>query len=134
MKMLLLAFALLALSYTVGNADSAVPTRFGLAPMVTNSPTSPAAVPEVPKLTIAPLPDAVTSTVPSSPSEFAQLAATRHSLPISPGMALALVALFVLALRVLRVNHAHAMAEHERHSHHDKAEMFRWLHAERAGR
>ena len=135
MKTILLAFAVLAMSYTAGNADSSVPNRLGLLPIPANG-AMPAktGVMAMPKLSLAPLPGTTHSTVPSSPSEFAQLGSQQHALPISPSMVFGLIALFVLALRIMGVNHARAMADHERDSHHGKAEMFRALQAERASR
>lgn len=136
MKTLLLAVAVLALSFTAGNADSSLPTRFGLAPLAANAatPASSDAVTTVPKLTIAPLPGSRVSTLPSSASEFAQLGTQSHPLPISPGVVVGLIALFVVAMRIMSVNRARAMAEIERDSHHGKAAMFRDLHAQRSER
>jgi hypothetical protein len=135
MKTILLALTLVALSLTVSKAGSAIPTRLGLAPL----PASFAATARhpgvaLPKLTLAPLPGTATSNLPSNPSEFAQLGAQNRSLPISSGMVLALVALFVLAMRIMGLNHARAMADHERDSHHGKAQMFRSLQEERSER
>jgi hypothetical protein len=70
----------------------------------------------------------------SSSTNFAQLDTHAHMVPISSGMVLALIALFVLALRIMGVNHARAMADHERHSHHGKAQMFRSLHEKHSSR
>jgi hypothetical protein len=126
MKTILLACAVLAMSYTAGNADASFPTHASLSPKT--------GVMAMPKLTIAPLPGTTLSTVPSSPAEFAQLGSQDHALPISPEVVLGLIALFVLALRIMGLNHARAMADHERDSHQGKAEMFRSLHEERANR
>jgi len=73
------------------------------------------------------------SNLSSAASAFAQVGATSHS-PLSSGMALTLVAVFALTLRLVGLNRARALADHERDSYQGKAQMFRSLHAERATR
>ena len=134
MKTLLLALSVLTLSLGVGNAHSKMPSRLGLLSLPNGSSAPLQSSATIPRLTLAPLPGSMATTVPSSPSEFAQLDTQKHQLPVSSGMIFGMVALFVLALRIMGLNHARAMADHERDSHHGKAEMFRSLHAERARR
>ena len=68
----------------------------------------------------------------SSSSSFAQLGTSSQAmpfaLPLSPGLILAFVAVFVLALRIIGLNHARALADHERDSYRGKEKMFRALH------
>jgi hypothetical protein len=132
MKTLFLALTVLSLSLMVGNADSSVPTRFGLGPVSENI-THRAGLPWA-RLTLAALPDTTASTLTGSPVEFAQVSAPSHPMPISSGMVLGLIAVFVLAIRIMGLNHARALADHERDSYHGKEQMFRSLHAERSGR
>jgi hypothetical protein len=119
MKMLLLALTALTLSFGAARADS-TSVQF--------------AVVSVPSTLTAHASAPAASTLSSSASNFAQLDTHARMVPISSGMVLALIALFVVALRIMGVNHARAMADHERHSHHGKAQMFRSLHEKHSSR
>jgi hypothetical protein len=72
--------------------------------------------------------------VSSNGSNFAQLDTHAKMVPISSGLVLTLVALFVLAMRIMGVNHARTLAEQERHSYHGKAKMFHALHQQESSR
>jgi hypothetical protein len=71
--------------------------------------------------------------VASADAQFAQLETPSHT-PVSSSLILTLVVVFVFALRLMGLNHARAMADHERNTYHGKAQMFRSLHDERSGR
>jgi hypothetical protein len=137
MKTNLLAIIALAFSASAVCADSAIPSRLGLAPIpatVTTQTHGTSDLASVPALSLA----ADRSASPagfkleSSSANFAQLGTSSQAmplaLPLSPGLIMAFVAIFVLALRIIGLNHARAMAEHERNSYQGKARMFRALH------
>jgi hypothetical protein len=115
MKMLLLAVTALTLCLGTARANSGYQEELA----VVSVPAMPAS-------------DIVSSPAPSATgTNFAQLDTHVRMVPISSGMVLALIALFVLAVRIMSVNHARAMADQERDSYHAKAEMFRSLHEKR---
>ena len=114
MKMLLLAIT--ALTLCLGNARANSSYQEELA--VVSIPAMPAS-------------DVVSSPTHSTATNFAQLNTHAPMVPISSGMVLALIALFVLAVRIMSVNHARAMADQERDSYHAKAQMFRALQEKR---
>jgi hypothetical protein len=115
MKMLLLVIT--ALTLCLGNARANSGYQEELA--VVSVPAMPSS-------------DTVATPAPAgNGSNFAQLGTHSHMVPISSGMVLALVALFVLAVRIMGLNHARAMADQERDSYHAKAQMFRALHEKR---
>lgn len=131
MKTILIALTALAISTSAVFADPAMPSHLTLALSPSGFMTQKASVSSMAPLTLA-----LTSNAPMTDSKldsrshasFAQLGTTNQSMPIPSGLALALVAAFVLAMRIMRLNHARAMADHERNFHHGKAQMFRTLH------
>ena len=106
MKTLTLALTILTLSFIAfDKASAAAPNRFDVELMSTT----------------------LSSTgLSSAASHFAQVGATSHS-PIS-GLILTLLAVSVLTLRLVGLNRARAMADHERDTYRGKAQMFRSLH------
>ncbi len=66
------------------------------------------------------------STLPDA--QFAQIEGGSHA-PLSSGSLLTLVVVAVVALRLMGLNRARAMADHERNTYQARAEMYRWLHA-----
>ena len=115
MKMLLLAITALTLCLGTARANSGYQEELA----VVSVPAMPAS-------------DSVSVATPSgNASNFAQLDTHAHMVPISSGMVLALIALFVLAVRIMSVNHARAMADQERHSYLAKEQMFHSLQAKR---
>jgi hypothetical protein len=134
MKTTLLALLALAVSTSEACADSAFPSHLGLAPILSQIQTTSDAA-TVPTLTLAtdrsPASEA-NFQLESSTSSFAQLGTSSQAmplaLPLSPGLIMAFVAVFVLALRVIGLNHARAMADHERDSYRGKERMFHALH------
>jgi hypothetical protein len=66
-------------------------------------------------------------------SHFAQFD-TDRSQPVSLSMVFMLIALFTLGVRLMILRQAHSLAEHERHSHHGRAQMFQALHEEQSSR
>ena len=68
-----------------------------------------------------------------STSHFAQLEMAK-TLPAAPAIGFMLLALFILALRLVAIRHAHSLAQHERHSADGREQMFRSLHEERSSR
>lgn len=130
MKITLLALLALAISTGAACADSAIPSRLALGPVPAVFTTQNATVSSMPPLTLASASNTSTigATLDPSSANFAQLGTVNRSLPLSSGFILALVAVFVLAMRIMGLNHARAMADHERHSYHGKAQMFRALH------
>jgi hypothetical protein len=132
MKTLLLALTILTLSFTLGKADYAIPTQLGLGSISSFTSSHRDSLQAMPKLTIATLRETTSSSLATSAAEFAQLGTGR--MPISSGTALTLVAVLVIGLRLMGLNHARAMADHERDSYHGKAQMFRSLHEERSDR
>ena len=115
MKMLLLAITALTLCLGSARANSDYQEQL--------------AVVSVPGI---PASDVASSPAPSSTAaNFAQLDTHARMVPISSGMVLALIALFVLAIRIMSVNHARAMADQERDSYQAKAQMFRALQEKR---
>ena len=135
MKTLAIAFAALLLVRGAVHADSTSSNQLVL-PATPASAAGSLSPQAIPALTLAPLSDTTTSDqglATGSSSHFAQLAATAR-MPVSPAMVFALIALFVVGMRLMGLRQARTMAVHERHSHHGKAEMFRALHAERSSR
>jgi hypothetical protein len=131
MKTTLLAILALAVSASALCAESALPLQLGAAPTLTTV-TAPAYSPRISlplSLTLAQESDVPTVDLKLEPgsSNFAQLDTNSPSMPLSSGFVLALVAGLVLALRVMKLNHARAMADHERDSYHGKARMFHAL-------
>jgi hypothetical protein len=128
----LLAFIALAISTSAVCADSMIPSRLTLqAPTGFATQSHGATIASsIPPLTIAPVPGSAPGSfkLGSSSANFAQLSTVNQTMPLPSGLILALVAIFVLALRIMGLNHARAMADHERHSYHGKAQMFRALH------
>jgi hypothetical protein len=127
MKTLLLAFVAFAFSMWAARADSMTVPSLTLAPVAAANHGSSAA--SIPPLTLA----ATAGTTSTGfkldgGSNFAQLDTQPGSMPVSSGLVLALVAVFVLALRLMGLKHARAMADHERDSYEGKARMFRALH------
>jgi hypothetical protein len=108
MKTLLLAITALTLSFGAARANSGFQEQLA----VVSVPAMPAS-------------DTVSHS--SSATNFAQLDTHARMVPISSGLVLSLVALFVLAVRIMGINHARAMADQERDSYHGKAQMLRSL-------
>lgn len=130
MKTTILAIVALAVSAAALRAESTVPSYLGASPELT-SVTTPATDPATTlpsSLTLAQASDPapLDLKLPSNSSSFAQLSTT-GPVRLSSGFIMALVAAFVLTLRVMGLNHARAMAEHERDSYHGKDKMFRAL-------
>lgn len=117
MKPFFLALALLTLSLTAGHAACGTSARPGAVSLTVDSSVHR---------------DSFTKMVVAG-SQFAELE-TNGRAPISSRMLLTLVAVVVVALRVMGLTHARAMADHERSSYSGKAQMFRSLHEERSGR
>jgi hypothetical protein len=112
MKTLTLALTILTLSFAAADKASAAPSRFDVELISTT----------------------MSSTgLSSAAAHFAQVGATSQT-PISSGVALTVIAVFVLALRLMSLNRARAMADHERDTYRGKAQMFRSLHEERPDR
>ena len=136
MKISLLALVVLAMSIRVVCADAAVGSRLVLA----STPVSfrevdqdTSRVTSLPSLTLAAGEEASTPgfKLDTSSAHFAELSTAKRTplaLPLSSGLGLTLLAGFVLALRIMGLNHARAMADHERESYQGKARMFRSLH------
>ena len=134
MKTLAIAAAFLLLRGAV-HADSLASNQLVLpvAPGIAENSTLPQAIPA---LTLAPISNTTTleqGLATGNSSHFAQLAASAR-MPISPALVFALIALFIVGMRLMGLRQARTMAVHEHHSHHGKAEMFRALHAERSSR
>jgi hypothetical protein len=133
MKTTLLAILVLAISTSAVCADTTIPSRLTLAPLPANFASQAHASSRPfsePALTLGPVSgmSSLGSKLDPSSVNFAQLGAANQTMPLPSGLVLALVALFVLALRILGLNHARAMADHERASYTGKARMFRALH------
>ena len=112
MKTLTLALTILTLSLVTADQAAAAPSRFDLELISTT----------------------MSSTgLSTAAAHFAQMGATSHA-PISSGAALTVIAVFVLALRLMSLNRARALADHERDSYQGKAQMFRSLLKERSDR
>jgi hypothetical protein len=121
MKLVLLAFTALTLTFGAARANSAFSEELAVV-----------SVPAVPAYITA---DARTAApVSGTTSNFAQLDTHARMVPISSGLVLTLIALFVLAMRIMGINHARALAEQERHSYHGKAKMFHSLHQQDSSR
>lgn len=130
MKKTLLALIVLTVSTGAVLADSAIPSRLTLAPVPsTFAQQTHNGIPTGPlTLGSASETSSIGSKLDPSNVNFAQLGSTNQTMPLPSGLILALVAIFVLALRIMGLNHARAMADHERDSYHGKAQMFRVLH------
>jgi hypothetical protein len=133
MKTTLLAILVLAISTGAACADLALPSRLSLAPVPTGFASQSHATSHMlsePTLTLGQVSGTSSLGAKLDPSSvnFAQIGAANQSMPLPSGLVLALVAVFVLALRIMGVNHARAMADHERDSYTGKARMFRSLH------
>jgi hypothetical protein len=128
----LLAAALITCAGFSARASTSSDVALTLAPAPS---VAASALPATPLLTLAPTPSADVGSYlgTGSSSHFAQFATIRN-LPVSPTLVFALIALFILGMRLMGLRHAHSMAEHERHSHHGRAQMFRSLHEERSSR
>jgi hypothetical protein len=113
MKMLLLTVTAMTLSFGAARANGAFTEQLAAYDTVSAQPAAP---------------------VSSNGSNFAQLDTHAKMVPISSGLVLTLVALFVLAMRIMGVNHARTLAEQERHSYHGKAKMFHALHQQESSR
>jgi hypothetical protein len=130
----LLAVIGFAVSTSAIHADSIIPSRLTLAPISSSlvAPTRTASgLPLMPALTLAPLSGTGTmigTKLNPSSANFAQLGSVNPTMPLPSGLILTLVAIFVLALRIMGLNHARAMADHERQSYQGKAQMSRSLH------
>jgi hypothetical protein len=122
MKMLLLTITALTLSFGAARATSDFSEQLAVI-----------TVPATPAYDTAGA-QAASPAVSSNGSNFAQLDTHAKMVPISSGLVLALIALFVLAMRIMGVNHARALAEQERHSYHGKAKMFHALHKQDSSR
>jgi hypothetical protein len=121
MKLLLLTVTAMTLSFGAARVNGASPEQFA----VISVPAAPAYTTTAPQ---------AAPPVSSNGSNFAQLDTHARMVPISSGLVLTLIALFVLAMRIMGVNHARALAEQERHSYHGKATMFRSLHEQESSR
>jgi hypothetical protein len=110
MKTLTLALTILTLSIATADHAAAAPTRFDAA-LISMSSTG----------------------LFRAASHFAEVGATSHA-PMSSGMALTLLAVSVVALRLVSLNRARALADHERDSYRGKAQMFRSLREETSDR
>lgn len=126
MKTSLIALLALALSVGAVRAVSPLTPHLGLA----LPPSTEVAVLPALSLASSHSPASSSFSLRSSSSDFAQLSTTPTRLPFtfSPGLIMACVAMLVLALRIIGLNHARALAEHERDSYRGKAQMFRSLH------
>jgi hypothetical protein len=131
MKTILLACVALTVSLGALRADPAMPSYPGAAPVLASitTPAGGATITLPSSLTLAQESDAAPIDLKLQPnsSNFAQLDTTAPAMPFSSGVALALVTAVVLALRVMGLNHARAMADHERDSYHGKDRMYRAL-------
>jgi hypothetical protein len=117
MKPFLVTVALLLISLTGGHAASGISARAS-------------AETEFAALSVR---HDLAATAPASGSQFAELNTDSHA-PISSSMLLTLVAVLVVAFRLMGLNHARAMADHERDSYHGKARMFHALREDGANR
>jgi hypothetical protein len=131
MKTILLACVALTVSIGALRANPAMPSYLGAAPLLTSivTPAGGATITLPSSLTLAQEGAAGPIDLKLQPnsSNFAQLDTTAPAMPFSSSLALALVAAVVLALRVMGLNHARAMADHERDSYHGKDRMYRAL-------
>jgi hypothetical protein len=130
MKTTLLVLIALTVSTSAVCANSAIPSRLTLGPVPSGFSTQSASVTSMPPLTLATASGTsnIGSKLDPSNLNFAQLGSANQTMPLPSGLILALVAIFVLALRIMGLNHARAMADHEFYSHQGKAQMFRALH------
>jgi hypothetical protein len=138
MKTILLAFVALTVSVGALRADHAKPSYLGAAPVLA-SITTPAGGPTITLASSLTLPQEsntarIALKLQPNGVNFAQLETTAPAMPFSSSVALALVAAVVLALRVMGLNHARAMADHERDSYHGKDRMYRALREDDMGR
>ena len=118
MKLFLIAFASLLVSFSIGHA-----TTGGFSHASSSLIPSPGShrdnVPKMARLS----PDV----------QFAQLEAPDHA-SIFSTLVLTLVVVSVITFRLVGLNRARAMADHERDTYRGKAQMFRSLHEERTDR
>jgi len=113
MKTLTLALTILTFSFIAADqSPAASPSRFGVE--LVSMPMS-------------------STGLSSAAAHFAQVGVTSQA-PNSSGLVLTLLAVSVLVLRLVGLNRARALADHERDSYQGKAQMFRSLHEERSDR